>query len=85
MVEGMKVTMLMTRKKDMVYSTGLMEGNMKEAGKMVNNMELVLTHQQAVKPNKANGKKVKDLIGLQAMQNKCSDYNDQFSILIFYS
>jgi hypothetical protein len=70
MAEGMKVTMLMTRKKDMVYSTGQMVESTKVAGKTVSNMVLVPTHQPVVKPNKVNGKRAKDLIGFQVMLNK---------------
>jgi len=39
-------------------------------GKTESNMELVPTPQPVVKPNKVNGKKVKDLIGFQVMLNK---------------
>jgi len=56
----MKVTTLMIRRKVTVYSTGQMAESMKEDGKMVNNMVLVHIHQQVAKPNKANGKRVKD-------------------------
>jgi len=67
MAEDMTVTTLMTRKKDTVNSTGQMAESTKVDGKMVSNMVLVPIHQQVVKPNKANGRKVKDLIGSQVM------------------
>lgn len=83
MEEGMKVTTLMTRKKDTVYSTGQMAESTKVAGKMVNSMVSVHIHPQAEKPNKANGKKVKDLIGFQAMLKEL--FNDQYYKLSFVS
>jgi hypothetical protein len=57
----------MTRKKEMEYSTGQMDVNMKESGKMENNTELVSTRQQVEKPKKANGATVKGLIGCDSL------------------
>jgi len=63
MEEDTKVIMLMIKRKVMVFSTGQMVENMKEDGKMVNNMEsehiLVLVE----KPNKENGKMERDFNG----------------------
>lgn len=50
----------MIKKKDKVHFTGQMEENMKEAGKMENNMEMEIIHLPVEKLNKANGKKAKD-------------------------
>jgi hypothetical protein len=59
----MKVNILMIRKKEMVTFIGQMEESMREDGKMVNSMVLVLILQLVVKLNKANGMTVKDFIG----------------------
>ena len=53
----------MIKRKDKELSIGQMAGNMKEAGKMVNNMEPETIHLLVVKLNKADGKKVKDYNG----------------------
>ena len=67
MAEDMRETMSMIRRKAMVYSSGLMEENMKVDGKMVSNTVLVLIHQPVERPSKETGKRVKDLIGFQVM------------------
>ena len=59
----MKVNILMIKKKEMVTFIGQMEESMREDGKMVNSMVLVLILQLVVKLNKANGMTVKDFIG----------------------
>jgi hypothetical protein len=59
----MKVNILMIKKKEMVTFIGQMEESMREDGKMVNSMVLVLILQQVVKLNKANGMTAKDFIG----------------------
>lgn len=53
----------MIRKKVRVLSTGPTAENMKEAGKMANNMELGITLQQAEKLSKENGTKERDCTG----------------------
>lgn len=74
MVEDMKVNILMIRKKAMVFSIGPTAENTKVAGKMVNSTELVLTLQQVAKPNKANGRTVKDYTGLQVITAKNNEF-----------
>jgi len=69
MEEDMKVTMLMIRKRVKVDFSGLMEENMKEDGETESNMESEHILQLVVKPNKVNGKRVKDSIGYQIMTN----------------
>jgi hypothetical protein len=59
----------MIKKKEMVSFTGRMVENIKEAGKMGSSMESVPTHLQVVKPNRANGQKVKDFTGFQTMES----------------
>ena len=83
MAEGMKATMLMTRRKVTVYSTGPMAESTKVAGRMENNMASVHTHPQAAKPNKANGKRVKDLIGFQAMPSRSTEHTKHTFIISF--
>ena len=63
MVENMKVTMSMTKKKVKALSTGQMVVNMKVAGKMENSTEMDTTRPPAVKSSKANGTKVRGSTG----------------------
>jgi hypothetical protein len=53
----------MTKKKAKEYSTGQMEENMTEAGKMENSMESETIPPPAESLSKASGKKAKDCIG----------------------
>jgi hypothetical protein len=55
MVEDMKENISMIRKKVMVYSSGLMGGNMMDNGKMGNNMELESIHQPQENQRRENG------------------------------
>jgi hypothetical protein len=55
MVEGTKEITLTIKKKDKAYFIGQMEENMKEDGKMENNMEQEFTLQQVVKLKWENG------------------------------
>jgi len=55
----------MIRKKDKDLSSGQTVENMKVAGKMENNMVLVLTHQPVERQSKENGKKERDCTGFQ--------------------
>ena len=73
-VEDMKVNILMIRKKVMDNSIGQMAGSTKEVGKMVNSMELELIHQQVAKPNKANGRMVRDYTGLLVITAKNNEF-----------
>jgi len=61
--EDMRENTLMIKKKVRAYSTGQMEENTKEDGKMENNTVSEHIHQLVGKQSKANGKKVKDSIG----------------------
>ena len=73
-VEDMKVNILMIRKKVMDNSIGQMAGSTKEVGKMVNSMELELIHQQVAKPNKVNGRMVRDYTGLLVITAKNNEF-----------
>jgi hypothetical protein len=53
----------MIRKRDKVFSIGLMAGNMMERGSMESNMEPERILLQAVNLGKENGKLERDLIG----------------------
>jgi len=58
-----KEIMSMTRRKDMVCSTGQMVESMRVDGKMENNMESVLTQVLEERPNKENGQMERDSDG----------------------
>lgn len=51
-----------------MYSFGQMVENTKVDGQMENNTELEHTHRPVGRQSKGNGKKVRDLIGSQAVQ-----------------
>jgi hypothetical protein len=70
MVEGTKEITLTIKKKDKAYFIGQMEENMKEDGKMENNMEQEFTLQQVVKLKWENGKTEKGFIGYHQMINE---------------
>ena len=52
----------------MVFSSGLMEGNMKECGKKENSMEREYIKVQTVKDVKVNGQRVKEFVGFRKME-----------------
>lgn len=60
MEESMMVSIMMIKSKDMEYSHGQMEENMKVAGTMENNTEKVSTIHLKGKLKEENGKKVKE-------------------------
>ena len=69
MVDAMKETTLMTKKKAKEYFIGLTEENMKEGGETVNNTVKALILLLAAKQKKVNGKKEKDFIGFSEIEN----------------
>ena len=64
-VESTMESIMMTKSKDMEYLLGQMVADMRDIGKMENNTAKVYIIQQRVKPNVENGKKAKELDGLQ--------------------
>lgn len=68
MVDAMKVTMLMIKKRVKESFSGQTEENTKEDGEMESNMESEHIHLLAVKPSRENGKKVRGFIGFQTME-----------------
>jgi hypothetical protein len=65
MVDDMKESTWMIKKKVKVSSIGPTAENTKEAGKMENNTASESTPQLVAKPNKENGKKEKGYIGFK--------------------
>jgi hypothetical protein len=61
--ESMKETMLTTRRKDTVSSTGQMAESMKVDGRMVNNTVLEPTPVLVARPSRENGKMERDSNG----------------------
>jgi hypothetical protein len=68
MVENMKETISMIRRKVKELSTGQMEGNTKVAGRMESNMETDSTRRPAVKLNKEDGMRERDFIGFKIIK-----------------
>ena len=56
MEESILEVIKMIKRMDMEFLRGLMEGNMKEIGKMENNMEKDFTPEETDKPKKVLGK-----------------------------
>ena len=69
MVDVMRETTLMTKKKGKEYFIGLTEENMKEVGEMENNTVKEFILLLVVKQKKVNGKKEKDFIGYSEIEN----------------
>ena len=69
MEEGMRVITSTIKKKVKVDFSGLMEENMRVDGETESNMVSELILLQVERPNRVNGKKVKDFIGYQIMKN----------------
>ena len=63
MVASMKVNISMIRKKARGYFSGPMAGNMRETGRMENNMELVYTHLLPARPRGESGMRAKESHG----------------------
>ena len=68
MVESMKETISMIRRKVKELSTGQMVGNTKVAGRMESNMETDSIHQPAIKLNKEDGMRERDFIGFKIIK-----------------
>jgi len=59
-----KVNISMTKRKAKECSTGLMAGNMKEIGRMENNMELECTHQHQASRGRDSGLKERECMDI---------------------
>jgi len=60
----------MIRKKGMVFSHGLMKGDMTVSGRMANSMEVELIREVMVKREKVNGKKEEGFNGLMKKEKR---------------
>lgn len=70
MVEDMKVSLFLIKKKVMEYLIGLMEDNLTVNGKMESKMEQVLINLHQVKQSKVIGKMELELNGLNKLKTE---------------
>ena len=68
MAGSTKASTLMTKKRDKEHSTGLTAENMKDLGRMVSKMEMVLTRQRVERSSLESGKKARDSNGLMKVE-----------------